>query len=247
MKKFFIPLSCFFILFAIQSHAVLDVADKTKVKTDDTGYWLQKAIEQGSAEAPSLLSRIFVASGKKSLDAGKRREANGFFKQVLQLGDKNALFSIADIYLDREENLKASKWFEKLAKLGHVEAFAELGHLYLDMKEELKAIEWYKKAAEKGNKFAFFWIGYTYLKIGKELEAIEWLEKVATEKENGAVLSRVAFRVGHIYFERGEESKAKEWFERVEKIRGGLEFEAAQAKLKEIKRNACRSRFANAN
>ena len=36
MKKLFIPLSCFFILFAIQSHAVLDVADKTIVDKDDT-------------------------------------------------------------------------------------------------------------------------------------------------------------------------------------------------------------------
>ena len=89
-------------------------------------YWLRKSIEQGpgkaveqsSAKALVLLSRIFVDLGKKSLDAGNEKEANGFFEKVAQLGDEDAFISIAYIYLNRKEKSKAIEWLDKAEEKG---------------------------------------------------------------------------------------------------------------------------------
>ena len=229
MKKFFIPLSCFFILFATQSHAVLDVAGKTKAKPivnkDNrysskeqynfgveeyekgdllkAEYWLRKAIKKGSAEARDLLSTVFFDLGENSLEAGKKKEANGFFEKVAQLGDKNVLISIADIYLEMGEELEAIEWLKKAVAYGSVEALAEIGYIHLNNGEKSEAIEWLEKAAEKGDSVAFFWIGDIHLKSGEKSKAIESLEKAAEL--------------------------------------GSLE---AKDKLEEIKQNACRSALA---
>ncbi len=124
-------------------------------------YWLEKAAEQGSAEASGLAERVTFELAQFRL---------GELEKLASRGDADAGYDCAGMYrrgegtaVDRE---KAFYWYEKAALQGHAKAQYECGNILKNGEgrepDPEKALYWYEKAAEQDHEDALVQCGFMY-------------------------------------------------------------------------------------
>ena len=314
MKKFFIALSYLFILFAIQIFAIQTQAlpDNSNLNSTAKGSmiarfirpikWLEKAAEQGDAEAQYKMGMFYKNSYRRTVIT-TNPNAEKWLKLAAEQGHAGAQNTLGEIELNKENFSKAKEWFKKAKSLGDVYIQVQLKEVDRAVKRKIRTEEeirvlaelggiesqfrwgvikgsryWLKKAAEKDHSLAPLVLkllqAYKESKIGllanmyenEEGITVENFEKILKELENKVAqkdkVAPLALEVLQSYKDfkiemlamlssYSERYRVSRFFRRdaaeflikpTEKIH--IE---AQAKLKEIKQNACRSGFVNAN
>ena len=166
------------------------------------------------------------------------------YKKAAEMGDSDAMCTIAEMYWKGEEVTKDSEqssyWFNKAAEAGNSTSMFHLarrhdfiGGLRNSDKDYKKAIYWYTKAAETGRSDAMNRLGWMYLVgqgIGKDCEkAIEWFLKAA---EAGHIN---AMDILASSYERGvgvtlDYEKAMQWYRKA----GQLGHDGAKKRLRKL-------------
>lgn len=118
--------------------------------------WIEKAAEEGMADACAVLAQIFV-TGQFGIEKDHQKALELYMKAAEQ-GSIDALFSLGALYgggHDVEEDLpKAQEYFEKAAHAGHALSQMMLGNYLLSgrggRKDQQEAMQWIERAAEQG-------------------------------------------------------------------------------------------------
>jgi len=230
----------------------LRIADKNPEAAVDL---LQKAAEQGHAEALLNLGRCYFSGNGVAKDQDKAAE---LFEQAADAGLAEAQRLIAICYQNgwgkTKSPSRASEWYGKAAQQGDAPAQLEVGRQYLAgeattmslsgkggwynldertpaelAQDESEGAAWVLKAAEQGNVKAQFYMGKLY-QWGKGIPrdnaaGVAWLQKAAKEEHAGAQVE-LAWA-----YSRGEgvtkdQKNAVEWFSRAAK-QGNAEAQGA--------------------
>ena len=153
----------------------------------------------------SILYRV----GKMTLDGiGTTKSVENaidWFKKAADLGNENAQYSLAKIYLEEKDFEKvnsAIKMLEKLAENNNMMAEYTLGSIYADRESQYydleKAIGYLERSAEQDNQFAEYKLGVIYADSESryyDLEkAIGYLERSAKQDNQFA-----EYKLGVIY------------------------------------------------
>jgi len=140
-----------------------------------------------------------------------------YFEQAAKLGNVNAQYALAKIYLDiggEHENVaKALEWMGKATDSGNPLAQYAMAKLYLAgdhvEKDAAKAVELFTKSAEQNNQFAQYALGKLYLTgedAPKDVEAaIRWLTAAAEQSNQFA-----QYALGKLYLSGEDVSKDME-------------------------------------
>ena len=123
---------------------------------------------------------------------------------VADSGDREAMYSLGDFYLDQKEPKKAENWLKKSAQKGFVEAMEALGDQYVSggfgEPDYVKGSQWLKKSAAKGSVEAMNTLGGMALagKLpgGKSTAAVRWFRQAAEKGD-----AQAQTRLGGLLFE----------------------------------------------
>jgi len=162
-------------------------------------------------------------SGYKHLKENRFKEAEGEFREILEVDKKNiyALVGMGDVYKNRKIYQYAIKYYEKALLIDPVNKFAFIGlaDSYRGLKNFNKAIDvWETYLSYNENEYdiaVLTRLGDTYRKIGK----IEKAEKVYenalyNDSENPYALSGL----GHLYFGKKDYNKSLIYWNKLLKI-----------------------------
>ena len=134
--------------------------------------------------------RDFV-TGKNFAQNGDYDKALIWYQKAAELGNKEAMASLADCYFNGRgvcQNIKEGiKWYEKAANAGNADAMFTLGNYYNSQRvgadAKKTAFMWLRKAAELNHEEAMLSLASSYY-FGKGIkqdrpEALKWLERAA--------------------------------------------------------------------
>ena len=117
--------------------------------------WMEKAANQGDAQAQLMLGRYYVS------DFGYNDDQKAFewFEKAAEQGDAEAEYTVGGCYIYeihvKKNPAVANQWFEKAASKEHPKAMYELGISYMDgrgiTKNTDKGIQYLTAAAEKNS------------------------------------------------------------------------------------------------
>ncbi|SHH09672.1 hypothetical protein SAMN02746098_00157 [Desulfosporosinus lacus DSM 15449] len=137
-----------------------------------------------------------------------------YLEQSAKLGNVNAQYLLAKIYLEADSGLenveKALEWLGKATENGNAQAQYALGKLYRDgnhvEKDIVKALALFKLSAEQENQFAQYALGKLYL-FGEEIPqdaeaAVKWLSASVEQENNFA-----QYTLGKLYVEGKDVAK----------------------------------------
>lgn len=129
--------------------------DGNPVDAEEAFQWYEKAARMGEGEAMAELSFYYQQGIIVEKDDKK---AENLLKDAITMGYKEALFSLALFYLDREKEAEALIYMEAAAKDGSRRASYMTGMMYLygqgTEQDRNKAIEYLHDAAERGDENA---------------------------------------------------------------------------------------------
>lgn len=146
--------------------------------TEKGRYWLEKASDNGVANASAVLSEIY----RQGLDVDKNMEKSlSLLKKSASCGYADAQYELAKMYFDKNNNFfslkKAAYWYEKAAENGILRAIPQIAIFYesgtgVDQSDS-KAFYWYKKGVSKNEIFSISKIAPMYEKgVGTEKNLI---------------------------------------------------------------------------
>ncbi|RXJ96566.1 hypothetical protein CRU94_00170 [Arcobacter sp. AHV-9/2010] len=151
------------------------------------------------------------------------------FKEFAENGNKNAQFTLGEIYfngLGVKGNFKLAKdYYEKAANQGDLDAYIGLAKAYHNLGDEKKALEWYKNAALKEEPTAqeslgnFYHSGQFVGKIDEEASGYWHLKAFNNYMNLNYKNNKIQLRIANMYYygnnaiEKNIE-KAIEWYEK---------------------------------
>lgn len=129
--------------------------------------WYKLAADQEYTQALNILA-TYLTNGiyfDKNVELGMQK-----YKLAADLGDEDAQFNVAIMYLDKEDEESKKlgfKYCKMAAEQGSPQAQYNVGALYIMgtgvKKDEKEAFNWYKKAADNGVVRASFYVGQMLL------------------------------------------------------------------------------------
>ena len=184
--------------------------------------YLQKATDNGSNEAKTLLQQIIttIDNGdteyRKAAEAYKAKsypEVMKLLKQSADKGHTNAMLDIGMMYYDgngvTKNHIEAMNWFKKSADKGNIDAMLNVGLMYYGgesvTKDYTQALFWLKKSAEKGNQTAIHQVGVMYAHGQGTLplyeEAFKWLKQSADKGNINSMVEMATIYVKSYQYE----------------------------------------------
>jgi hypothetical protein len=151
--------------------------------------WLQRAVEQGEANAQYELARMYVSGVGVSKDLAKACE---LYRLAAEQGHPDAQFYLSSMLHDgagmaEPNKAEAHEWLKRAADAGHADAQCAMAETCIGQRNEGEAIQWYTKAAEQGVAIAQFNLGAA-LVSGRGVPAdkaagTRWLERAASQPD----------------------------------------------------------------
>lgn len=151
--------------------------------------WLNKAVEQGNADAILKLAKLHSTGTLMDKDLEKAKE---LVKSQVAKGNLSAMFLMGDIARASNDIDGAKQWYTQTAQKGHIESQFALANLYLKKDSAFYNVDngflWLLKAAENNSKDAQLTLAKLYQEgslIPKDENlAKEWSKKAKNNQSN---------------------------------------------------------------
>lgn len=163
----------------IKNEANKQLQDKIKELEIDAQEKIAEAVKTAKDEikqqskAEELFAKGYNAQYKKQYD-----KAEEYYLKAINVGNKDALNNLGNLYQEQEEYEKAEEYYLKAIDTGNNDALFNLGLLYDIKKNVIKAEEYYLKAIEEDNNEALNNLAYLYFSKSKNKEkALELAQK----------------------------------------------------------------------
>lgn len=188
--------------------------------------WLEKAAQQGSAQAQLALGLLFL-DGDGSLKADSIRAVQ-WLEKAAEQGEMQSLDILLELYknggLIQANETKFAHWAEKGAALDNVNALYALGELYRIGKHKPQnmetAFKLFKQAADKGHLDAMANVGVMlFAGVGTQVDKVKgygyWL--IAKQYGNKVAINNITIQDERKALTAKEKKKAQEFAKRFTK------------------------------
>lgn len=193
---------------------------------DQALLWLEKAAQQGSAQAQLALGLVFL-DGDGSVKANPIHAVQ-WLEKAAEQGEMQSLEMLLTLYknggLIQADETKFAHWAEKGAALDNVNALYELGELYRIGKHKPQnmetAFKLFKQAADKGHLDAMANVGVMFFAgVGTQEDKVKgygyWL--IAKQYGNKVAINNIAIQDERKAITAKEKKKAQEFAKRFTK------------------------------
>lgn len=190
---------------------------------EEAAFWMQKAVDNGDAEAQFALAELYEQGVGVDIDKNK---ALALYTSSAEQGNPKASLKLANFYytgqMVEKDYLIAFEWYKKAFLLGNREATSKLAHMYEHGEgvniDYIKAYDLYHQAAINGEAYSQYKTGYILLHSGvieKNVEeAFKWLLNAADQNIKQAQTEVAKLILSKDKLELSEKKIAIEWLEK---------------------------------
>lgn len=180
VKKISLSIGVACVLFVLYQIVLNPKIDCASLKSEDrTRCYINKA-NNGDTASMFYLGEMY----NKGAGLDSAYLAKSWYSKAAVLGHPYAMYQLADIYLEIEDDsVKSYKWYLESSEKGNSKAMNELGILAFKKLDFETGFHWFTKSAEKADINGMLNVGYLYL-YGQGVpqnspKGIEWLIKAA--------------------------------------------------------------------
>jgi TPR repeat protein len=189
----------------------------------EAAFWMQKAVDNGDAEAEYALAELYEQGIGVESDKNKALE---LYTKSAEQGNPKAFLKLANFYysgqLVEKDYLVAFEWYKKAHLLGNRDATSMLAHMYEYGEgvniDYIKAYDLYRQAAINGDAYCQYKTGYILLNSGviepNVEEAFKWLLNAADQNIKQAQTEVAKLILSKDKLDLSEKKIAIEWLEK---------------------------------